>query len=85
MHHPTDRITHTTAFVTAIRALAGMRNNSMGPPQGIDPTTHHTMSRCSYHIATFHCYVYQCSVIVNEPVTDLTVNLNTSVTVISAQ
>ena len=33
MHHPTDRITHTTAFVTASRgALAGTRNSSVGPP-----------------------------------------------------
>ena len=30
MHHPTDRITHTTAFDTP--ALAGTRNSSMGPP-----------------------------------------------------
>ena len=28
MHHPTDRIAHTTAF----GALAGTRNSSMGPP-----------------------------------------------------
>ena len=34
MHHPTDRIAHTTAFVT----LAGTRNSSMGPPRRIDPT-----------------------------------------------
>ena len=33
MHHPTDRITHTTAFVTPVGgALAGTRNSSMGPP-----------------------------------------------------
>ena len=33
MHHPTDRITHTTAFVYTSRgALAGTRNSSMGPP-----------------------------------------------------
>ena len=33
MHHPTDRITHTTAFVTpVVGALAGTRNSSMGPP-----------------------------------------------------
>ena len=33
MHHPADRITHTTAFVTPIRgALAGTRNSSMGSP-----------------------------------------------------
>ena len=111
MHHPTDRISHTTAFVTpfvehwlereiaqwvhhegSIRqhiapranalttelhlapdirwrvhilkdstyhglcytsrgALAGTRNSSMGPPWRIDPTTHHTTSKCSYHKA----------------------------------
>ena len=28
------------------RELDGMRNSSMGPPWGIDPTTHCTMSRC---------------------------------------
>ena len=33
MHHPTDRITHTTAFVYTSRgALAKTRNSSMGPP-----------------------------------------------------
>ena len=33
MHHPTDRITHTTAFVTpVVIALAGTRNSSMGEP-----------------------------------------------------
>ena len=28
-------------------ALAGMRNRSMGPPRGIDPMTHYTMSTFS--------------------------------------
>ena len=28
-------------------ALAGTRNSLMGPPWGIDPTTPHTMSKCS--------------------------------------
>ena len=37
---------------TGYWALAGMRNSSMGPPWRIDPTTHHTMSECSYHRAT---------------------------------
>ena len=48
MHHPTDRIAHTTTFVTPVvehwlkreiaqwvhheGALPGMRNSSMGPP-----------------------------------------------------
>ena len=30
-------------------AMAGGRNSSMGPPWRIDPTTHHTMSKRSYH------------------------------------
>ena len=29
MHHPTDRIAHTSTFV---ESLAGTRNSSMGPP-----------------------------------------------------
>ena len=49
MHHPTDRITHTTAFGTPV---AGTRNSTMGPPWRIDPTTHCTMSERSYHGAT---------------------------------
>ena len=32
MHHPTDMIAHTTAFVTRRGALAGTRNSSMGRP-----------------------------------------------------
>ena len=35
-----------TAFVT-LCCLAGMRISSMGPPRGIDPTTHYTMSTFS--------------------------------------
>ena len=50
MYHPTDRITHTTAFVyTSCGALAGTRNSPMGPPWRIDPTTHRTMSERYYH------------------------------------
>ena len=54
MHHPTDRIIHTTAFVTpVVGALAGTRNSSMGPPPWrIDPMTHRTMSERYYHEAT---------------------------------
>ena len=44
MHHPIDRITHTTAFVT----LAGTRNSSWR----IDPMTHRIMSKHSYHRVT---------------------------------
>ena len=48
MHHPTDRIAHTTDFVTPVMEhLAGNRNSSMGPPWGMDLTTHHTKSKCS--------------------------------------
>ena len=49
MHHPTDRIPHTTAFVTPVKEhwlegeIAQWR---------IDPTTHRTMSELSYHGAT---------------------------------
>ena len=41
MYHPTDRIAHTTAFVTPVFcALAGTRNSSVGPLWGIDPLDH---------------------------------------------
>ena len=45
MHHPTDRIPHTTAFVTPVGEhwleweIVQWR---------IDPMTHRTMSKCSY-------------------------------------
>ena len=54
MHHPTDMIAHTTAFVTPVveHQLLRTRNNSKGPPWRIDLTTHHTMSELSYHKAT---------------------------------
>ena len=32
MHHPTDRIAHTTACYTSHGALARTQNSSMGPP-----------------------------------------------------
>ena len=53
MHHPTDRITHTTAFVTPVvehwleREIAQWVHH-----EGPIPTTHRTMSECSYHRAT---------------------------------
>ena len=53
MHHPTDRIAHTTAFCTpGVGALVGTRNSSISPLCRIDPTTHPTMSERSYHGAT---------------------------------
>ena len=56
MHHPTDRIIHTTAFVTPVvehwleREIAQW----IHPMKDIriDPTTHRTMSERSYHGAT---------------------------------
>ena len=56
MHHPTDRITHTTAFVTPVvehwleREIAQWR---------IDPMTHRTMSEGSYHRATSRSLEWQ--------------------------
>ena len=49
MHHATDRIAHTTAFVTPVmeHALVIMRNSSMGPLERFDPVTHCTISRHS--------------------------------------
>ena len=46
MHHPADRIAHTTDFVKPVvdhwleREIA-----QWVPPPGMDPTTHHTISR----------------------------------------
>ena len=49
MHHPTERITHTTAFVTpVVEHWLGTRNSSMGStPWRIDPTTYRAMSERS--------------------------------------
>ena len=41
MHHPTDRIIHTTAFVTPVVEHWLEREIT---PWGIDLMTHHTMS-----------------------------------------
>ena len=49
MHHPTDRITHTTAFVTPVMEHWLEREIAQWM---IDPTTHRTMSERSYHRAT---------------------------------
>ena len=45
MHHPTDRIIHTTAFVTPVV-------EHWSTPWRIYPTMHRTMSERSYHGAT---------------------------------
>ena len=50
MHHPTDRITHTMAFVTP--DVEHWLEREMCPPCRIDPTTHRTMSERFYHGAT---------------------------------
>ena len=49
--HRQDNTYHSLCY-TSCGALAGTRNSSMGPPWKIDPTTHRTMSECSYHGAT---------------------------------
>ena len=48
MHNPTDRITHTTAFVAPVVEHWLEREIA----QWVDPTTHRTMSERSYHGAT---------------------------------
>ena len=45
MHHPTDRIAHTTVFVTPV-VKAGMRNSSMGPARD-----HLLLERVAYVVA----------------------------------
>ena len=42
-----DSSYHGVCYITR-GALDGMRNSSMGPSCGIDPMTHHTMSKHSY-------------------------------------
>ena len=61
MHHPTDRITHTMAFVTPVVEHCLERDITQWV---------HTMSECSYHgatsrsillkIRTYCCMVLQC-------------------------
>ena len=48
MHHPTDRIAHTTVFVTPVVEQWLEREIA----QRIEPTTHRTISERSYHGAT---------------------------------
>ena len=65
MHHPTDRITHTTAFVTPHRgALAGTRNSSMGPPhegsirRPIAPWANALITELYLFWPSIHIYIY---------------------------
>ena len=45
MHHSTDRMTHTTDFVTpVVQVLTQAKNSLMGPQSRIDPTAHRTIS-----------------------------------------
>ena len=44
---PIQDSTYHDFWYTSLAALAGTRNNSMGTPLGINPTTHCTMSRLS--------------------------------------
>ena len=43
MHHSTDRIAHTTAFVTLV--VEHLLEREMGPSWRISPITHHIMRR----------------------------------------
>ena len=53
MHHPTDMIAHTTAFVTPImKHWLEQEIGQIGPPWRVDLMTHRTMSERSYHGAT---------------------------------
>ena len=38
--------TYNSLWYTSHGTLAGTKNSSMGPPSGIDPTTHHIISGC---------------------------------------
>ena len=49
--HRQDNTYHGLCY-TSRGALAGTRNSWMGQPWRIDPTTHRTMSKRSYHRAT---------------------------------
>ena len=49
--HRQDSTYYSLCYTSHV-ALDGTRNSSMGPPWMIDPTTHRTMSECSYHKAT---------------------------------
>ena len=51
MHHPTEKIAHTTAFVKPVVEHWGSSriDSAMGSPRRIDPTIHRTLSERSYH------------------------------------
>ena len=57
--HRQDNTYHGLCY-TSRGALAGMRNSSMGPPWRIDPTTHRTMSECSYQGDTSRTLYMTC-------------------------
>ena len=49
--HRQDSTYHSLCY-TSRGALAWMRNSPVGPPWGIELTSHRIMSECSYHRAT---------------------------------
>ena len=61
-HYNCTRIGHSMAFVNSVveHWLGEMRNSWMGPPWRIDPTTHRTMRKHSYHRATSRSH-YNCT------------------------
>ena len=61
--------TYHSLYYTSRGTLAGTRNSSMGPPWRIDPTTHRTMSKRSYHGATSRTFTVLMSVYTERYVT----------------
>ena len=57
--HRQDNTYHSLCY-TSLGALAWTRNSSMGPSWRIDPTTHRTMSKRSYHGATSRSWQQWC-------------------------
>ena len=56
--HRQDNTYHDLCY-TSRGALAGTRNNSMGPPWRINLTTHRTMSERSYRGATSRSHLFR--------------------------
>ena len=65
MHHPTDRIPHTTAFgISIVEHWLEREIAQWVHPMKIDPMTHRTMSERSYHGATSRSLVSWTAVVV---------------------
>ena len=51
---------HTMAFVTLVMKRWLEREITMGSPKRINPMTHSTMSKCSYHRTTSRSMSWKC-------------------------